>query len=134
MDYLAPIKTYAGWLIFPLAWLAYFTDYGVTHINLDIHFLPVKLIYGLRVFITIMLAVTIIILFKAICDGLSIVVFGESFYPIIAIALLCFGVVALFKNLEITPFKEVNIFWHLVSLAAGFWIFSDLKERSNLNT
>ena len=134
MNYLGMINKYSGLLVLPLTWLAYFTDYGTTLVDKNMPKVPAivpdKLTYGGKVFITIMFVVVIVYIIFYISLWLSLVVFGEPLYPILGVSFLCFGVVALFKDLAITPFKSVNIFWHLASLSAGFWIFSFLKQTT----
>ena len=38
------------------------------------------------------------------------------------------GVIGLFKEMELVPFKEINLFWHLGALSGGIWLINYIER------
>ena len=136
MDYIVALKKYGSLLAIPFTWLAYYTDYNTKHVHEAFKDLspvvPDSLEHGVEVFATMLLVAGVVLLLDFGCCYLNAVFSWEPLYPVMGYAFLCFGVVAPFKSMSVTPFKEVNIFWHLASLAAGFHIFATLRQVNDM--
>ena len=137
MDLFEPIKKNSGFFIIPFFWLAYFIDFNISHVHDTLlesasSFAP-WFVYSAKTFVSIFYVV--LALFFVYGALLFASHKFESNMPILALAISfsCFGVVGLFKGMEILPFQSLNLFWHLGSLSAGLWLFEQIEEQNKAN-
>ena len=135
------IKKHSGWFVIPFTWIAYYIDFGTSHIRdktlESAAFLSSAFVSGAKTVATIILVALIIMLLLEALHFLSARVRSNIPYLVVATLMLCFGVVGLFKEMEIIPFKEINLFWHFGTLAGGIWLFGfldKLADRETLDT
>lgn len=134
MEHFETIKKNAGFFIIPLFWLAYFVDFGVSHVHDRVlesaTFLSSDFVFGAKAALTILLVTLALLVIHELLIYASVYSVSNIPFGAVAVILSCFGVAGLFKQIEVVPFQSVNIFWHLGSLAAGIWLFEFINRVS----
>lgn len=131
MEYFETLKKNSEFFIIPFFWLAYFMDFGVSHIHDDfiesMTFLSPSFIFNAKVTCTIILVTLILFICYEAINHVSMYFISDIPFLIVATILSCFGTIGLFKQIETIPFQTVNIFWHLGALTTSIWLFNLIK-------
>ncbi len=135
MERLEVIKKNSGFLIIPFFWLAYFVDFGVSHIHDKIldnaAYLPADFVFITKIFLTILFVAAVLLLLYLLLSYISAHIQSDLPYVIAALTLACFGVAGLFKHIEVVPFQSINLFWHLGSLATSIWLYEFMCHKNS---
>jgi hypothetical protein len=137
MEIFEHIKKHSGWFIIPFTWIAYYMDYGVSHLShgSSFKFIPENFLLAIQTIGTILMVTFVLLMFfyGLIC---YLATFFEKnlFFLVIAIVCLCFGTLGLFKEMDDIPLKDINLFWHLSSLSAGVWLLNVSSSQKNSTT
>jgi hypothetical protein len=110
--------------------MAYYIDFGVSHINdrtLEAIANP-NIVLAFKTVASIFFVLLTLYLLFSFFLWFTAKIGSNLPYLLLAICLLCFGMIAPFKEMEIIPFKNVNLFWHLASLATSFWLFNFVER------
>lgn len=128
------IKKNSGFFVIPLYWLAYFVDFGVSHVQdrmlESATFLPPTIVFGAKTVLTMLLVTIVLLILSGALSYVSARFLSNIPFGVVTLILSCFGVTGLFKQIEGVPFQSANIFWHLGSLAAAIWLFEFIKQVS----
>lgn len=138
MEQLEAIKKNCGFLIIPFFWLAYFVDFGVSHIHdktLDnATYLPTNFVFISKIFLTVLLVAAALFLIFLLLSYISTRLQSDIPFVITAFTLACFGMAGPFKSIEAVPFQSMNLLWHLGSLASSIWLYESIRQKNSSST
>ncbi len=136
MEQLEAIKKNCGFLIIPFFWLAYFVDFGVSHIQTldNATYLPTNFGFISKIFFTLLLVAAALFLIFLLFSYISARLQSDIPFVITALTLACFGMAGLFKSIEVVPFQSINLFWHLGSLASSIWLYEFIRQKNSSST
>ena len=127
MDIFEHIKRHSAWFIIPFTWIAYYMDFGVSHVSGDegsqsFLFISEIVVFGVQTVGTMLMVAFALVLSYALLCYLATYFQDNLLFIIISIICLCFGMLGLFKEIDGIPLRDINLFWHLSSLSIGVWL------------
>jgi len=136
MDYFEQIKKYSGLLIIPFTWLAYYIDFGISQVSSSLTgiswLLSENILIGFATIITMLLVMVLLMIAYVTILSIACNFRVGLVFTVVAVICICFGVVGLFKGMNIVPFQNINLFWHLSSLSIGIWLLENAEQKELL--